>query len=61
MLHCSIGQHMMSDRGYDMKLSELDRLLNDPDSKMEPARIWSLLAEISKQAENGVSEQPPQR
>lgn len=40
----------MTDVDYDCKLEELDRLLNDPDSKMEPARVWSLLAEISQQA-----------
>lgn len=37
----------MTDGDYGLKLEELDRLLNDPDSKMEPARVWSLLAEIS--------------
>ncbi len=40
----------MSDYEYDTKLMELERLLNDPDSKMEPARVWSLLAEISAHA-----------
>jgi hypothetical protein len=29
---------------YTRKLDEIDRLLNDPDVAMEPARIWSLLA-----------------
>ena len=38
----------MDDRDYDAKLDELDRILNDPDSKMEPARVWSLLAEIAE-------------
>ena len=38
----------MTDRDYDAKLDELDRLLNDADSKLEPARVWSLLAEISQ-------------
>ncbi len=40
----------MTDLDYDFKLEELERMLNDPDSKMEPARVWSLVAEISKQA-----------
>ena len=45
----------MSDResgdpDYNIKLDELDRLLNDPDSRMEPAKVWSLLAEISQQS-----------
>ncbi len=38
----------MDDQAYDQKLDELDRLLNDPDSQMEPSRVWSLLAEISR-------------
>lgn len=30
------------------KLNELDRLLNDPDEPvMRPARVWSLLAELT--------------
>ena len=37
----------MNEADYDRKLDELDRLLNDPDSKMEPEKVWSLLAEIS--------------
>ena len=40
----------MTDVDYDCKLQELERILNDPDSKMEPARVWSLLAEISQEA-----------
>ncbi len=32
-----------------MKLAELDRILNDPDVPMEPARVWALLAEIARQ------------
>ena len=37
----------MPDRDYASKLDELDRLLNDPEVPMEPARVWSLLAELS--------------
>ena len=37
----------MTERDFDSKLTELDRLLNDPDVSLEPARIWSLLAEVS--------------
>jgi hypothetical protein len=33
----------------ETKLDELDRLLNDPDTRMDPARVWSLLAELSAQ------------
>jgi hypothetical protein len=38
----------MSDTERDRKLDELDRLLNDPDSPMDPSKVWSLLAEVSQ-------------
>jgi hypothetical protein len=38
----------MTDQDYARKLAELDRLLNDPDVPMQPAHVWSLLAEISR-------------
>jgi hypothetical protein len=38
----------MTEADYTRKLDELDRLLNDPEVPMEPARVWSLLAEISE-------------
>jgi len=38
----------MTERDYDSKLDELERLLNDPDVNLEPARVWSLLAEVSR-------------
>jgi hypothetical protein len=38
----------MNESDYACKLDELDRLLNDPDVPMEPQRVWSLLAEISR-------------
>ena len=37
----------MTEKDYQQKLGELERLLNDPDVAMEPARVWSLLAELS--------------
>lgn len=37
----------MTTTEFDLKLAELDRLLNDPDVSLEPARVWSLLAEVS--------------
>jgi hypothetical protein len=37
----------MTETEYNLKLKELDRLLNDPDVLMEPTRVWSLLAEIA--------------
>jgi len=41
------GRRVMSEADYTSKLDELDRLLNDPDVPMQPALVWSLLAEIS--------------
>jgi len=38
----------MTELDFDTKLRELDRLLNDPDVSLEPARVWSLLAEVSQ-------------
>ncbi len=37
----------MTDSEYARKLDELERLLNDPEVQMEPARVWSLLDEIA--------------
>jgi hypothetical protein len=37
----------MTEIEYNQRLDELDRLLNDPDVPMEPAKVWLLLAEIS--------------
>ena len=34
----------MTDAEYTRKLNAIDRLLNDPDVPMEPAKVWSLLA-----------------
>ena len=39
----------VSDADLDAKLDELERILNDPEVPMEPARVWSLLAEIAGQ------------
>jgi hypothetical protein len=38
----------MTETDYERKLDELDHLLNDPDVPMEPARLWSLLADIAR-------------
>jgi hypothetical protein len=43
----------MTETEYAHKLDELERLLNDPDVPMEPARVWSLLAEISAREQAG--------
>ncbi|MBK1661237.1 peptide chain release factor 1 [Paracraurococcus ruber] len=39
----------MTEREFQAKLAELDRLLNDPEIRMDPDRVWTLLAEISTQ------------
>ena len=39
----------MSNADLENKLDELDRILNDPEVPMEPARVWLLLAEIAGQ------------
>jgi len=33
---------------YVRKLQQMNRVLNDPDVPMQPALIWSLLAELSQ-------------
>lgn len=38
----------MSEAEFERRMAELDRLLNDPDVPMDPDRIWTLLAEISR-------------
>ena len=47
------GDKAMTETEYARKLDELDRLLNDPDVPMEPAKVWSLLAEIAKRDMSG--------
>jgi hypothetical protein len=52
----------VTEKEYVRKLDELDRLLNDPDVPMEPAKVWSLLAEISQRdlsASRAKPEWPP--
>jgi hypothetical protein len=36
----------MTQDDYARKLDEVDSLLNDPDVPMDPARVWSLLADL---------------
>ena len=35
----------MTEREFQAKLAELDRLLNDPEVRMDPDRVWTLLAD----------------
>lgn len=37
----------MNQREYARKLEEMERLLNDPDVRLDAERVWSLLAEIA--------------
>jgi hypothetical protein len=39
----------MTEREFQAKLAELDQLLNDPEIRMDPDRVWTLLAELSAQ------------
>lgn len=43
----------MTETEFQAKLAELDRLLNDPDVRLDPDRIWTLLAEISRRTAPG--------
>jgi hypothetical protein len=44
---------------YTTKLDELDHLLNDPDVKLEPDRVWMLLAELSRHdLQSGAAQHP---
>ncbi len=38
---------MTTKRDFEAKLAELDRLLNDPEVRMDPDRVWTILADIS--------------
>jgi hypothetical protein len=51
----------LADAEYARKLDELDRLLNDPAVPMEPAKVWSLLAEIAQQDRGSAQDAEPER
>jgi hypothetical protein len=38
----------MSEAEYDRRMAELDRLLNDPEVRLDADRVWTLLAEMSR-------------
>ncbi len=40
----------MTETEYRRKLSEVDRLLNDPELSLDPNKVWSLLADIAAHA-----------
>ncbi|UPG71300.1 peptide chain release factor 1 [Roseomonas gilardii subsp. gilardii] len=39
----------MTDSELENALEELDRLINDPEIKMDPDRVWNLLAQLRAQ------------
>jgi len=41
---------LMTEGEFEAKLAELDRLLNDLNTRMDAHRVWALLAEIRAQA-----------
>lgn len=38
----------MSEAEIERRMAELDRLLNDPETRMDAERVWTLLAEIKR-------------
>lgn len=40
----------MTDWEFSAKIDEVDRLLNDPEGSMRPARVWELLEQIRAHA-----------
>ena len=40
----------MSESEIERRMAELDRLLNDPETRMDPERVWTILAELSRGA-----------
>ena len=39
----------MTDSELENALEELDRLINDPEIRMDPDRVWNLLAQLRTQ------------
>ncbi|UFN49872.1 peptide chain release factor 1 [Roseomonas sp. OT10] len=37
----------MTETELEQRLLELERLLNDPETRMDPDRVWTLLDEVS--------------
>lgn len=38
----------MSEAEIERRMAELDRLLNDPETRMDAERVWQILAEIKR-------------
>jgi hypothetical protein len=45
----------MSDSEMARKLAELDRLLNDPETRMDAGRVWALAQELKASALGGAA------
>lgn len=43
----------MSDAETERRMAELDRLLNDPETRMDAERVWTILAEIKRPPSSG--------
>jgi hypothetical protein len=41
----------MTQAETERRMDELDRLLNDPETRMDAHRVWALLAELAGAAE----------
>ena len=39
----------MSESEIERRMAELDRLLNDPETRMDAERVWAILAEIARE------------
>jgi hypothetical protein len=51
----------MTERELEIALAELDRILNDPDVRMDPDRVWALADRLSspRPSAEGCGEAPP--
>jgi hypothetical protein len=49
----------MTEREIETKQAELDRLLNDPETRMDPHKVWSLLAELRSNQPVAPAPRPP--
>lgn len=41
----------MSEAEIERRMAELDRLLNDPETRMDANRVWTLAAELARKPE----------
>jgi hypothetical protein len=47
----AVEEVCMSEAETDRRMAELERLLNDPETRMDAHRVWALLAELARPAE----------